>query len=61
MNRFLEYGIGGFHFCLFVIVAFITFWMGVEKAGYQDFAHKQMERLSQLSFAELGDIRVNNL
>lgn len=58
MNRLLEYGIGGFHLTLFLIVAFITFWMGVEKAGYESIAQQQIERLSQLSFKELGGVKV---
>ena len=58
MNRLLEYGIGTFHLCLFAIVAFVTFWMGVEKAGYEELANQRIEKLSQLSLTELGEVRV---
>lgn len=47
-----------FHSALFLIMATVAFFMGVDHAGYQDLAQQRMERLSQLSFAELGQIRV---
>ena len=62
MNRFLEYGIGAFHLALFLIVAFITFWMGVEKAGYEYVAQqhaKELTMLSEMSFKELGEVKAD--
>lgn len=48
-----------FHIILFLMVATLVFLMGVDKAGYQDLANQRIERLSQLSFAELGEIQAN--
>lgn len=59
MNKIFDLGIAIFHTALFLAVAFITFWMGVDKAGYEDIASQRMERLSQLSMAQLGEVRVN--